>query len=142
MIANKAIEQVLLNGRSKLWTRVLLRKNKGRFKGWLAYTLSKSEQKTPGRNASEPGINNGNWYNTPFDKTHDISVTSSYELNEKWKLNANFLFQTGQPTTYPNGQYTYNGLVIPTYEARNSSRLPAYHRLDVSAIYNPKTQQK
>ena len=104
----------------------------------MAYTLSKSEQQTPGRNANEPGINNGNWYNTPFDRTHDISITSSYELNKKWKLNANLLFQTGQTTTYPNGQYSYNGLVIPTYEARNSSRLPAYHRLDLSATYTPK----
>ena len=139
LIANKAIEQVLLNGRSRAYgLEFLLRKNKGRFKGWLAYTLSKSEQQTPGRNANEPGINNGNWYNTPFDRTHDISITSSYELSKKWKLNANFLFQTGQTTTYPNGQYVYNGLVIPTYEARNSSRLPAYHRLDLSATYTPK----
>jgi hypothetical protein len=126
LIANKAIEQVLLNGRSRAYgLEFLLRKNKGRFKGWLAYTLSKSEQQTSGRNANEPGINNGNWYNTPFDRTHDISITSSYELSKKWKLNANFLFQTGQTTTYPN-------------EARNSSRLPAYHRLDLSATYTPK----
>ena len=139
LIANKAIEQVLLNGRSRAYgLEFLLRKNKGRFKGWLAYTISKAEQKTAGRNASEPGINNGKWYHTPFDKTHDLSLTGSYTINEKWKLNTNLLFQTGQPTTYPNGQYTYNGLVIPTYEARNSSRLPAYHRMDVSATYIPK----
>ena len=49
-----------------------------------------------------------------------------------------FLFQTGQPATFPNGQYEYNGIIIPSYEARNSSRLPAYHRLDVSVNYNPK----
>ena len=139
LIANKAIEQVILNGRSRAYgLEVLLRKNDGRLKGWLAYTLSKSEQQTKGRNPSETGINNGNWYNTPFDKTHDISVTSSYDLNKKWTLNANFLYQTGQPTTYPNGQYIYNGLVIPTYEARNSSRLPSYHRFDLSAKYIPK----
>ena len=139
LIANKAIEQVILNGRSRAYgLEVLLRKNDGRLKGWLAYTLSKSEQQTEGRNTSETGINNGNWYNTPFDKTHDISVTSSYDLNKKWTLNANFLYQTGQPTTYPNGQYIYNGLVIPTYEARNSSRLPSYHRFDLSAKYIPK----
>ena len=142
LIANKAIEQVLLNGRSRAFgLELLFRKNKGRFKGWLAYTLSKSEQQTLGRNNSEPGINNGNWYKTPFDKTHDISITGSYELNDKWELNANFLYQTGQPTTYPNGQYVYNGLVIPTYESRNSSRLPAYHRFDLSAKYTPKPEK-
>ena len=51
---SKAIEQVLLNGRSRSYSlELLLRKNKGRFKGWTAYTLSKSEQQTPGRTANE-----------------------------------------------------------------------------------------
>lgn len=139
LIANDAIEQVILNGEARAYgLEILLRKNEGRFKGWLAYTLSKSEQKTPGRTANETGINNGNWYNTAYDKTHDISLTTSYDWNKKWKFNANFLFQTGQPTTYPNGQYTYNGINIPSYSNRNEDRLPAYHRLDLSANYTPK----
>ena len=139
LIANKAIEQVLLNGQSRAYGfELLFRKNKGRLKGWFAYTLSKSEQQTKGLNASDPGINNGNWYNTPYDKTHDISITSSYDLSDKWKLNANFIYQTGQPTTYPNGQYEYNNLIVSTFESRNSSRLDAYHRFDISGTYNPK----
>ena len=139
LIANDAIEQVILNGEARAYgLEILLRKNEGRFKGWLAYTLSKSEQKTPGRTTNETGINNGNWYNTAYDKTHDISLTTSYDWNKKWKFNANFLFQTGQPTTYPNGQYTYNGINIPSYSNRNEDRLPAYHRLDLSANYTPK----
>lgn len=138
LIANNAIEQVILNGEARAYgLEILFRKNKGRFKGWLSYTLSKSEQRTPGRTPEETGINNGQWYRTPFDKTHDISMTATYQLNRKWTLNSNFLFQTGLPATFPNGQYEYNGLVVPSYEARNSSRLPSYHRLDVSAIYNP-----
>ena len=52
---------------------------------------------------------------------------------------SNFLFQTGLPATFPNGQYEYNGLSIPIYEARNSSRIPTYHRLDVSAKYTPRS---
>jgi hypothetical protein len=139
LIANNNIEQVILNGKSRAYGfEVLFKKTEGRFKGWFAYTLSKSEQKTEGRSASETGINNGKWYNTPYDKTHDVSITTSYDLNKKWAFSSNFLFQTGQPTTYPNGQYEYNGINIPNYEARNSSRLPTYHRLDISAIYTPK----
>ncbi|MBA6151105.1 TonB-dependent receptor [Gelidibacter maritimus] len=138
LIANDAIEQVILNGKARAYgLEVLLRKNDGRLKGWMAYTLSKSEQQTPGRTSFETGINDGNWYNTPYDKTHDISITSSYELNKKWSLSSNFIFQTGQPTTFPNGQYEYNGISIPNYEGRNSSRLTNYHRLDLSANYNP-----
>lgn len=138
LIANNAIEQVILNGKARAYgLEILFKKNEGDFKGWIAYTLSKSEQQTQGRTPIETGINNGNWYRTPYEKTHDISITASYQLNKKWTFNSNFLFQTGQPTTYPNGQYEYNGITIPNYEARNSSRLPTYHRLDISANYNP-----
>jgi len=138
LIANNAIEQVILNGRARAYgLELLLKKNEGQLKGWLAYTLSKSEQQTPGRTASETGINKGNWYNTPYDKTHDISITGNYELNKKWTFNANFLFQTGQPTTFPIGQYEYNGITIPNYGDRNSNRLPNYHRLDISINYKP-----
>lgn len=143
LIANNAIEQVILNGEARAYgLEVLLKKNQGRLKGWLAYTLSKSEQRTPGRTPNEIGINNGNWYNTPYDKTHDISITASYDYDQKWKFNANFLFQTGQPTTYPNSQYLYNGISIPNFSNRNAERLPSYHRLDFSANYTPKPNKK
>jgi hypothetical protein len=142
LIANNAIEQVILNGEAKAYgLEVLFRKNEGRFKGWLAYTFSNSEQRTPGRNANEPGINNGQWYKTPYDKTHDVSFTGSYDLTEKWHFNANFVFQTGQPVTYPNAQYEYNGLNIPNYGLRNEYRLPVYNRLDISASYIPKPEK-
>lgn len=143
LIANNAIEQVILNGEARAYgMEILFRKNEGRLKGWLAYTLSKSEQRTPGRTSLETGINNGEWYNTPFDKTHDISLTASYDLNKKWKFSSNFIFQTGQPATFPNGQYEYNGIIIPSYEGRNSSRLPSYHRLDFSVNYNPNPESE
>ncbi|WP_109439218.1 MULTISPECIES: TonB-dependent receptor [Aquimarina] len=140
LIANNAIEQDILNGEARAYgLEFLLRKNEGKFKGWLAYTLSKSEQRTPGRTPQEPGINNGEWYNTPYDKTHDISFNGSYELNEKWKFGANFLFQTGQPTNYPTGQFEFQGLVVPVFDApRNSERLPSYHRIDISATLTPR----
>ena len=139
LIANDAIEQVVLNGEARAYgLEILFRKNEGRLKGWIAYTLSKSEQRTPGRTNLEPGINNGDWYKTPYDKTHDLSFTSSYDFTKKWRFNANFIFQTGQPVTYPNAQYEYNGITIPNYGLRNEYRLPMYHRLDISAIYTPK----
>jgi len=139
LIANEAIEQVILNGEARAYgLELLLRKNEGQFQGWLAYNLSKSEQRTPGRTIEEVGINNGAWYNTPYDKTHDISFYGSYDLNEKWSFNTNFVFQTGQPTNYPIGQFEFQGLAIPYYGLRNSERLPAYHRLDLSATMTPR----
>lgn len=138
LIANNAIEQVILPGKARAYgLEFLFKKNTGRFTGWLAYTLSRSEQKTPGRTPLETGINNGSWYKTAYDKTHDISIIGSYDLNAKWQLNSNFVYQTGLPTTYPSGQYRFESLVIPVYSPRNSERLPAYHRLDISATYTP-----
>lgn len=139
LIANEAIEQVILNGEARAYgLELLLRKNEGDFQGWLAYTLSKSEQRTPGRNANETGINNSQWYSTPYDKTHDISFYGSYELNEKWTFNTNFVFQTGQPTNYPIGQFEFQGLTVPYYGLRNAERLPAYHRFDLAATMTPR----
>ncbi|PKW21233.1 TonB-dependent receptor [Flavobacterium lindanitolerans] len=143
LIANKAIEQVILNGRSRSYgLEVLLRKNSGKLNGWISYTLSRSEQQTPGRTALETGINNGKWYSTGYDKTHNLAVTASYKLTEKWSFGSTFALQSGQPVTYPNGQYEYGGVIVPSYGARNEDRLPAYHHLDVSATYIPKPDKK
>lgn len=142
LIANDAIEQVILNGEGRAYGwEVLFRKNEGDFTGWISYTLSKSEQRTLPRNENEIGINNGEWYNTPWDKTNDMAIYGNYELNDRWSLNSNFIWQTGQPTNYPIGQFEFQGIVIPYYGLRNVERLPDYHRLDISAVYKPRKSQ-
>jgi hypothetical protein len=134
LIANNNIERIVLNGQLRAYgLELLFRKNKGDFSGWVSYTLSKSEQQTPGRTPSEIGINNGNWYNSAYDKLHNLAITGSYKWNDKWSFGSNFILQSGQPVTYPNGQYSYFGLTIPSYGLRNANRLPAYHHLDISA---------
>ena len=139
LIANEAIEQVLLNGRMRSYgLEMMLRKNEGRLNGWISYTLSRSEQQTPGRTPTEIGINNGDWYRSAYDKTHNLAVTGSYKLNKKWSFGANFTLQSGQPVTYPTGKYVFQGVTVPSYNSRNEDRLPAYHRMDVSATLTPK----
>ncbi|OBX25839.1 TonB-dependent receptor-like protein [Gelidibacter algens] len=138
LIGKNNIETQILNGESRAYgLELLLRKSKGDFTGWLAYTLSKSEQRALGGNAGGPGINNGNWYNTAYDRTHDISFTGAYKWNDKWTFGTNLVFQTGRPATFPNGQYQYEGQSIASYSERNANRLTNYHRLDISAIYTP-----
>ncbi len=138
LIGQNTIETEILSGESRAYgLELLLRKNEGNFTGWIAYTLSKSEQRTPGGSAGGLGINNGNWYNTSYDRTHDISVSGAYRLNDKWSFAANVVFQTGRPVTYPNSQYSYEDVSIASYAPRNSDRLPAYHRLDLSVNYKP-----
>lgn len=143
LIANEALEQIILNGKLRAYgLEVMFRKNTGKFNGWISYTLSRSEQQTPGRTATEIGINNGNWYKSAYDKLHNIAVTTAYDLNEKWSFGANFALQSGQPVTFPNGQYQYQDITIPNYGLRNEERLPTYHHLDIAATYTPKPNKK
>ncbi|KIA94672.1 collagen-binding protein [Flavobacterium sp. KMS] len=142
LIANDAIEQVILNGRMRSYgVELMLKKNAGKLTGWVSYTLSKSEQQTPGRTPEETGINNGQWYNSAYDKLHNLAVTAAYSLNEKWSFGANFALQSGQPVTYPTGYYEYRGVKVPSYGLRNENRLPAYHHLDISATLTPRSNK-
>jgi len=120
----------------------MLRKNTGKFNGWISYTLSRAEQQTPGRNSLEPGINDGKWYKSGYDKLHNLSITSTYILNNKWIFGGVFSLQSGQPVTYPNGQYEYGGIIVPSFGNRNEDRLPIYHHLDLSATYIPKPNKQ
>lgn len=143
LIAHKAIEQVMLNGEARAYgLEVMLKKNTGKLTGWLSYTLSRAEQRTPGKNAEEPGINNGQWYRANYDKTHNLSLTAAYQLTKKWSFGGLFTYQTGKAATYPIGKYQYQGITIANYGERNINSLPAYHHLDISATYTPKPDSK
>lgn len=142
LVGNDAIEQVILNGKMRSYgLEILAKKNVGKLNGWIAYTVSRSEQKTPGRTAVETGINNGKWYRSAYDKTHNLAVTGSYIHSKKWTFGANFTLQSGQPVTFPNGKYMFQGVTVPNYNSRNKDRLPAYHRLDISATLIPQNQE-
>jgi hypothetical protein len=139
ILANNNIEQVILNGKARSYgMEFLFRKNTGRFNGWISYTLSRAEQKTPGRTFEEPGIANGDWYLSGYDKLHNLSIVGSYEFSPKWSFNSNFSLQSGQPATYANGYYEFGGINVPNFELRNENRLPLYHHLDLAATYTPK----
>ena len=142
LIANEALEQVILNGELRSYgIELLFRKNTGKLNGWISYTLSKSEQRTPGKNPGETGINNGEWYKSPYDKLHNVAITGAYNLTKKWDFGANFILQSGQPATFPNGQYIYQGISVPSYGLRNGDQLPVFHHLDLSATYTPKPEK-
>jgi len=143
LVAHKAIERVLLNGEARSYgLELMAKKNTGKLTGWLSYTLSKAEQRTPGRNAGEPGINNGKWYRANYDKLHNLSLTGAFQLTEKWSFGGIFTFQSGKAATFPNGKYQYHGITVANYGSRNDDKLSAYHHLDLSATYTPKPDKK
>lgn len=141
LIANDDVERFVLNGEARSYgLEFLFKKNEGDLTGWVAYTLSRSEQRTPGRTPEEPGIAGGDWYLANYDKTHDLSIVANYDWNKKWSFNASFIAQTGLPVNFPVGQFEFQGLNIPVFEGRNKNRLPTVHRLDISANYKPEKQ--
>jgi hypothetical protein len=122
-----AIETQLLFGKGRAYgLEWMLKKKTGQFTGWLSYTLSKTERKID-------GINNNEWYNARQDRTHDIAIVTSYQLNKKWNLSANWVCYTGDAITFPAGKYRVDDQVVFYYTKRNSYRMPAYHRLDLGA---------
>jgi len=128
----------MLNGEGRAYgLELMVKKNTGLLTGWLSYTLSRAEQRTPGGTAGGPGINNGDWYRANYDKTHNFSVTGAYEFSKKWSFGGIFTFQSGKAATFPNGKYQYQGITVANYGTRNDDNLSAYHHLDLSATYTP-----
>lgn len=137
LIFNEAIETEILPGVGRSYgLEFYLRKSKGRLNGWISYTLSKTELKVE-RDDPALAINAGDWYPANYDKRHDISLVLNYQITEAWNAGMNFTYQTGRPITPPEGRFTFEDFVVPIYRDRNSFRIPDYHRLDLSANYEP-----
>lgn len=131
LLLNETLETELLSGTGRAYgLEVQLKKNSGRWTGWISYALARTERQVD-------GINNDQYYPSNYDKPHDVSVVLNYALNEKWNASANFAYMTGRPITYPAGRFEYEGVVVPDYTDRNGARTPDYHRLDLSVNYEP-----
>ncbi|MBK7871278.1 MAG: TonB-dependent receptor [Saprospiraceae bacterium] len=136
LLLNETLETQLLRGDGRAYGLELsVKKNEGIITGWISYTLSRTERKVP-------GINDGEYYPSNYDKTHDLSITGAYKLNDKWNLSANFAYATGRPITYPESRYVWDGITVPHYGNRNGARTPEYHRLDIGAQYIPNPNSK
>jgi hypothetical protein len=122
-----AIETQLLFGKGRAYgLELLLKKKTGTFTGWVSYTLSRSELQID-------GINHNEWYAARQDRTHDLSVVGIYQATPKWTLSGTFVYNTGAAMSFPSGKYSAAGNNVYYYAERNGYRMPAYHRLDLSA---------
>jgi len=134
LILNELIEGDILEGKGRAYgLEMKVEKKKGYFTGWVSYTLAKTERQIE-------GINEGNWYPSRFDQTHNLSISGFYELSKRWSLSSTFSYITGTPITFPTSRYDQQGYVVPhnSNETRNNVRIPAYHRLDVGATLKGK----
>jgi hypothetical protein len=130
---NDRLETEMLPGNGRSYgLELYARKQTGKLTGWVSYTLGRSERRVPGLTPDDPGINNGEYYVSPYDKTHDLSVVGLYPLGRSWTLGGTFILSSGLPATYPVSRYEYDGVVVAEYGPRNGARLPIYHRLDLT----------
>lgn len=121
-------------------TELFLQKKTGKLSGWVGYTLSWTNRKFA-------NINGGKTYPYKYDRRHDVEIAMTY----KWKPNRDFaltwVYGTGNAVTLPQSTYALDedsqGLIyggITYYGGRNSSRMRAYHRLDLSYTTTKKTK--
>ncbi len=122
-------------------TEVQIEKKKGKFTGWLSYTLSWSFR-------DFPDLNNGEIFPFTYDRRHVINLVTQYRLPRNWSLSANWTYRTGVATDLAVGRYFLYGInfsnptVVPVYTEVNNFRMPPYHRFDIGAIKEFRTDKK
>lgn len=131
LIGNKHLDGELRRGSAYSYgLEFYLKKQQGRFTGWISYTLSKTRRKID-------GVNNGEEYPSPYDRPHDLKIVASYDITPRLNVSANWIYYTALPMTVASQWYKDNNMWVPVYSDRNSFRFPStnYHRLDVSATW-------
>lgn len=91
---------------------------------WVAYTLSKSERKDSGSD---------DYRLFDYDRTHILTLTSSYRLPKNWELGARFRYYTGSLYTPVTGAVLDSDAdeYRPLFGAVNSARTKGFHQLDL-----------
>ncbi|WP_394971703.1 carboxypeptidase-like regulatory domain-containing protein [uncultured Croceitalea sp.] len=131
LFLNDNVETEILQGDGKAYgVEFLIKKNKGKFNGWLGYTYSRSLYRFDSE-FNEERINNGEFFPSNFDKPHDVSLIANYKLTKRYSFSANFVYQTGRPVTFPIGTFRFNNADFVAFSNRNEFRIPDYYRLDL-----------
>jgi hypothetical protein len=131
LLLNSKLDGQIRTGDGRAYgAEFMVKKNAGRTTGFVNYTLSRSER-------TIPGVNRGNTYLAPFDKTHSLNVAANFELSRKCSIAATWIYATGNPVTYPSGRFEIEDEYFPIYSGRNEYRRPDYHRLDLSFTFAP-----
>jgi len=131
---NSELDYVFGDGTSHGF-ELMLKKNLGKLQGWVGYTFSNT-------NRTFKDLNNGKAFPANTDIRNDISVVGTYAFNDRWTFGMDFVFKSGKPFSIPTSRYYMDGELVDQYTERNNVRLPAYHRLDISATYKPIQKSK
>ncbi|MFO8055363.1 MAG: TonB-dependent receptor plug domain-containing protein [Bacteroidales bacterium] len=127
-------------------TEVLLQKKSGRLSGWIGYTLSWTQLQFD-------EVNFGEKYYAKYDRRHDVSIVSMFDINENVKVSATWVYGTGNAISLPVGEYnakphtpktgqgnddpySFNAYFVNDYGQKNDYRMAPYHRLDLGIQFH------
>ena len=112
-----------------------IKKTNGKWTGWLGYTLAKSDRYFPDIQKER--------FPSKFDRRHDFTFVSNFKIADRLTLGSLFVFATGNTMTLPSSWYIQEQTILFDYFSRNSTRMPAYQRLDLSlTLYDKPTKKK
>ncbi|MEJ0029842.1 MAG: TonB-dependent receptor [Bacteroidota bacterium] len=132
---NTHFQNSLIQGDGKAYGfEFLLRKQSGKFTGWINYTLSWSWRRYE-------SINDGEWFHARYDRRHNGAVVLQYAFANRWAASMVWEYISGSRFTPVVGQYVMaspaiTGIdLVPVYPAINSIKMSDSHRLDVGIKY-------
>jgi hypothetical protein len=124
-LENTYYEYAILGKAQAYGIELSIRKQLGRFKGMLSYTLAKIDKKEYQQKSSS-------FFNPYYDRRHDLSLSLGMEVSKRVTLSGIWAMMTGNPYNRPTGKYEIRGRTIPLYSDNlYNSRMPFYHRLDL-----------
>lgn len=131
-IGSPLTETMVLQGNQKAYgIELMIRKQKGRFNGWIAYTYSRSIVEVNGEETWNQ-INKGIAFPSNYDIPHAVNSVFNYRFSRRINVSTTATYQTGRPITYPLSIYYINNIPVVNYSNRNEFRIPDYFRLDFS----------
>ena len=134
ILSKNNLETELLAGQATAYGAELLVEKHGEpWNGWLSYTWAKAWRQIDGINSGQP-------YHPTFDRRHNVAAFASYTINDRISVAANWVFASGQATTFPEGITEIEGIKLLYYNQarRNQHRMPDYHRMDLSLTVDGK----
>lgn len=125
-----------------------LRKTTGKTRGFIKYSISKSERRYP-----DGSVNAGKWFPFSYDRPHYLNINLSHRFNDRFDVSATWSLASGNLMTVPTSVaiivfqqrepddemgYKYmkkNVSLSEAYPQKNNYRLSPTHHLDVNATY-------
>jgi len=114
---------------------VMVEKKQGDITGFFSYTLSNVTRQVP-------GVNQDVAFPANYDRRNAFNLAIVYERSARWTFGTTFNYSTGRPITLPAGRYQFSVYNVDYISTRNGYRLPDFHRLDLSATWNPKAKKE